>query len=174
MDCSEFRKLHPSLLDETLPALDLVRAHRHMLECVSCASQDASIRRALLVFRNLSPIEPSREFGDRLNHRLAQVRAEGTLKPSRLPSRSAFALAAGLLLMVAGANNIRSSQSSMLTLPPALATRPDPAPSQLMTPAIAASLSAGFPVWPAMMMVEHASQQLADAEFQLVSYTPRR
>jgi hypothetical protein len=25
-----------------------------------------------------------------------------------------------------------------------------------------------------MMMVEHASQQLADAEFQLVSYTPRR
>ena len=173
MDCREFQRIHPELLDEALPAVDLVRVHRHMLECQACAGRDASIRRALLVFRNLQPIEPSREFSDRLNRKLVEARDGKKPNHLRLPVLSAFMAAAGLLLMVAVADRVRASQSR-LSLPPVVATLPEPNTSPLVTPTIAASMSAGFPVWPALLMAEHASQQLADAEFRFASYTPRR
>ena len=171
MDCREFWRIHPDLLDETLPPLKLVEAHRHMLECQRCASQDVSIRRALLVFRNLQPIEPSQQFSQRLNRRLAESRLPRNPNQFRVPLLTAFAGAAGLVLMAVAADNVRSQ--SELTLPPVLASLPAPATSHLVTPTIAASMSAGFPVWPALLMAEQASQQLADAEFRFTSYTPR-
>ncbi len=171
MDCREFQRIHPDLLDETLPPLALVEAHRHMLECQRCASQDVSIRRALLVFRNIQPIEPSPQFSQRLNRRLTESRLPRNSNQFQVPMVTAMVAAAGLVLMVVAADNVRSR--SELTLPPALASLPATATSHLVTPTIAASMSAGFPVWPALLMAEQASQQLADAEFRFTSYTPR-
>jgi anti-sigma factor RsiW len=176
MDCREFHEHHSALLDQTLPPLQLVRAHRHLLECEKCAAQDAAVRRALLVFRNMSPIEPSRDFSRRLNQRLAEARALGPASESRLAARipvfTSAGLMAGLVLMVAVASNM-GDDNSPLTMAPVLASRPESATSQLVTPTMAASMSIGFPVWPAMMMMEQASQQIADAEFHFASLNPR-
>jgi hypothetical protein len=37
--------------------------------------------------------------------------------------------------------------------------------------AIAASMSMGIPVWPAMLMAEQASLQFTNAEYQLTSWS---
>lgn len=48
----------------------------HVAECASCARQDAAVRRALLLFRNLPAIEPSPDFAARLQSRLRAERRE--------------------------------------------------------------------------------------------------
>ena len=172
MHCRDFHRRHSDLLDGTLPALEIVRIQRHIAECARCADHDASVRRALLVFKNLPAIEPSREFSSRLNKKLAHVRLQPRKNPSRVPMYGSIALAAGLALTVGMAATTRSP-GTHLTLAPAVASQPQATASQFMAPAIAASMTAGFPAWPAALMVERASQQLADAELHFSNYTPR-
>jgi hypothetical protein len=171
MDCREFQRIHPDLLDENLSPLEVVEAHRHMLECKSCANQDASVRRALLVFRNLQPIRPSAGFSDRLNRRLRAAQSARSSNTPRFPAFTTFAAVAGVLIMAAVADSFHPRHE--LTLPPATASLPEPQSSVLVSPTLAASMSAGLPVWPALLMAEHASQQLADAEFRFAAYAPR-
>jgi anti-sigma factor RsiW len=70
MDCREFCDQHVAYVDDTLAGIELVRMQRHMAECDSCAKHDAKIRRSLLLFRNLPPIQPSPDFSERLEARL--------------------------------------------------------------------------------------------------------
>jgi hypothetical protein len=70
MDCREFSDQHLAFVDDTLPGIELVRMQRHIVECEGCAKQDAKVRRALLLFRNLPSIEPSADFASRLEARL--------------------------------------------------------------------------------------------------------
>jgi len=46
----------------------------HMQVCPHCGRLDTTVRRALLVARNLPPIQPSREFLPRLEARLRAER----------------------------------------------------------------------------------------------------
>src|SRR3954470_19558788 len=79
MDCREFCEQHVAYVDDTLAGIELVRMQRHIAECESCAKHDAKIRRALLLFRNLSPIEPSPGFSTRLEARLKECHSEDRL-----------------------------------------------------------------------------------------------
>jgi hypothetical protein len=75
MDCRCFKKHHLAYLDDTLPGVDIVAMERHLLECEQCARFDTAVRRGLLLFKNLPPIEPSPDFAARLNARLREVGA---------------------------------------------------------------------------------------------------
>jgi hypothetical protein len=173
MHCREFHRNHSALLDNTISAIDLARAQQHMMECRNCADHDTSVRRALLVFRNLPTIEPSRRFAERLNTRLLTVRLAGAGRAESFsPAISVVAVAAGLFLTIGVATAVRESQRE-LTLPAAVALSPETTTSQHVAPAIAASMSAGFPAWPAAVMLERASQQLDDAVFHFTSQSPR-
>ena len=169
MDCREFQRIHPDLLDDALTPLELVEAHRHLLECEKCSSQDVAIRRALLVFRNLQPIQPSAQFSDRLNRKLASSSRtdERSFSSWRLPLLGAVA-AASLAMGIVVTERMKTRTT--LSMAPVVAAAPVTQTSPLLTPTIAASMSAGFPVWPAFLMAEHASQQLSDAEFRFTSY----
>ena len=172
MFCSEFQENHFAYIDGTMSSTDMLRAQRHMAACATCASHDASVRRALLVFRNLPTIEPSRDFSRKLNRRLAHARSTERSTGARVPAVSAIAIAAGLLITIVFAETARESHRT-LSMPPAVATRPESSASHLFVPAIAASMTAGFPAWPAAFMVERASQQLHDAEFRFASQYQR-
>src|SRR5688500_3094334 len=76
MDCRTFRKNHDAFVDDTLPAVEIVAGQRHLLECADCAHYDTTVRRALMVFRNLPTIQPSADFSARLSARLAEPRAD--------------------------------------------------------------------------------------------------
>lgn len=187
MDCGRFRDNHAAFIDNALDDVELSAMRSHRAECADCADHDATIRRALLLFRNLPTIEPSAEFGRRLNARLRAT--ERSLSWShagmRGPSWTSFAwaasgvLAAGYVLVATfgGAATIRHQE---LALAPVVVTAVpsatiDSAPagpmriSPMASPAIVASVSMGMPVWPAALLAAQAPMHFAVTEFQVVS-----
>jgi hypothetical protein len=144
----------------------------HLQTCARCSRHDTAVRRGLLIVRNLPRLEPSPDFMTRLNDRLEDLqRAALTAElPSRyrLTSGSFAALAAGLALLgyVALEAMNRFTSPETLKLPPVVATAPERPISPLTNPAYIAGISTGMPVWPAVMMVEQAPQQMADVQLQ--------
>lgn len=175
MDCRTFRNNHAAFVDDTLPAVDIVAGQRHLLECAECSHYDTTVRRALLVFRNLPTIQPSADFSERLSARLAEARATPTLEwRQRGPSLGAFA-AAVLSVIALGYVTIAgyelANPTPALALAPVIAMQPEPVAAPMTSSAIAASMSMGIPVWPAMLMAEQASLQFNNAEYQLTSWS---
>ena len=84
MDCRTFRRLHTAYIDSELTAPDMAAVLSHILACDACATRDVVLRRGLMVARSLPRIRPSRSFGTRLRHRLAEERAKDA--PLRLPA----------------------------------------------------------------------------------------
>ena len=174
MDCRTFRKNHDAFVDDTLPAIDIVAGQRHLLECDECAHYDTTVRRALMVFRNLPTIQPSADFSARLNARLAEARAHPAMEwRQRGPGLGAFAAAALGVVALGYITTFAyelSSPTPALALAPVVAMQPEPVPSPMTSSAIAASMSMGIPAWPAMLMAEQASLQFMNAEYQLTSW----
>jgi hypothetical protein len=180
MDCHTFRKNHAGFVDDTLSAVDTVAGQRHLMECDDCGRYDTTVRRALLVFRNLPTIQPSAQFSERLNARLREAKrtpeAEWRIGgPSfRGPGLGIFAAAAlgvvalGYLSTVA--LDIGNSRP-MLAFAPVVATQPAAVSSPMTSSAIAASMSMGIPAWPAMLMVEQATAQFTNAQYQLTNWS---
>jgi hypothetical protein len=175
MDCRTFRSNHAAFVDDTMPAVDIIESQRHLLECEMCAEYDTTIRRALLVFRNLPTIQPSADFSARLSARLAEARrTPATDWRYRGPGLGAFAAAAlgvvALGYITTFAYEIMNP-TPQLALAPVVTTQPEPVASPMASSAIAASMSMGIPVWPAMLMAEQASLQFTNAEYQLTSWS---
>jgi len=189
MDCRHFRNQHVAFVDNLLPDTELVAMQRHVLECEACARHDTAVRRGLLIFRNLPPIEPSRDFATRLEARLARAREEARLRAAAYgvgafgvggrgraqgPSARAFAaaaagvMAAGYLAVVA---LDAISPPERLALAPVVATAPEPAPTPVAAPAYLASFSAGMPLWPAALVANMAPVHFANTELRTVSLT---
>lgn len=176
MNCREFRRKHDAYIDDTLSGVDLEGMARHRRLCEQCAHLDTRIRRALLVARNLPPIQLSSVFSARLQERLRAERfslglARGnegsfTTRHWYPLSASAFAViaagvltAAGLALTVSMA--ITSSHDAAIRLAPVIASRPEAEPSTLMTPAMVAAVPAGMPLWPAIFVAQQAPWHFA-------------
>jgi hypothetical protein len=175
MDCRIFRKNHAAFVDDTLSAVDMVAGQCHILECEDCARYDITVRRSLLVFRNLPTIQPSAEFSARLNARLAEARSAPTMEwRQRGPGLGAFAAAVFSVIAlgyVTIAGYELANPTPALSLAPVVTTLPETIPSPMASSAIAASMSMGIPVWPAMLMAEQASLQFTNAEYQLTSWS---
>jgi hypothetical protein len=174
MDCREFREKHVGFVDDILPAVEMEAMQRHLQACPRCSRHDTTVRRGLLIVRNLPRIEPSPDFMARLNERLEGLQRTALaaeLPTYRLTSGSFAALAAGLALIgyVALETVHRFASPATLKLPPVVATAPETPLSPLTSPAYIAGISTGMPVWPAVMMVEQAPQHLADVELQQAS-----
>ena len=188
MDCRQFRAQHLSFLDDSLPDAELVAMQRHLAECADCTRHDTAVRRALLIFRNLPPIEPSPDFAARLEARLARAREEARLRAAALgphgfamrgsqqrgPSVGAFAAAAAGV-MAAGYVAVMAMNAiappEQLALAPVVATAPEPAPTPVATPAYVASFSAGMPLWPAAMVADVVPVHFANTELRTISLT---
>ena len=193
MDCRHFRNQHLAFLDDALPDVELVAMQRHLTECEACARHDTAVRRGLLVFRNLPPIEPSEHFAVRLAARLEQARREielqrrlgaSTLAGQRgAPGLGAFAAAAAGVVMagyLVTAAMAHVSPEPALALDPVVATQPEsrafaltalPSSTERLrhtrvSPAVVASVSTGMPLWPTVLMTDAGS-----AGFKLTSRT---
>ena len=197
MDCRSFRRHHLAYLDNTLPGELLVAAECHVIECEGCARHDTAVRRALMLARNLAPIEPSADFQARLEARLRAELATGGARRTRGddfvgradrtaliqralgaasdaagPRTRAAALAAGLLLLAYAAGATLDVDPDETTRrAPAVATLPASAPAvEIATPDLVTSASTGVSVWPAALLADQVPVQFVGAQFQLVSY----
>jgi hypothetical protein len=158
MDCRTFRQHHCAFVDDVLPGADIVAMELHRTECATCGAYDARVRRSLLLVRNVPPVECSADFTERLYRRLQEVDVERTpTLGARGPGRTRVAAAAALLLAAAGGTYVLAGRApDDIVLRPVVATTPAPvAPSDpLVDPVIAASASAGMPMWPALMLAD--------------------
>jgi len=181
MDCRSFKKKHLAFLDDTLPGLETTVMHEHLRACSSCARQDASVRRSLLLLRNLPPVQPSADFSDRLQIRLATERAHGQDADFAFPGPSvgkfvsiAGALVAVGILSVALVGSSEAVRETYPRLPSVVVAGGERAPelvdSEVAAPAFVASMSTGMPVWPTLLLAEEGSLRFARAELRPASY----
>jgi anti-sigma factor RsiW len=176
MDCRQFCDQHLAFVDDTLAGIELVRMQRHLAECERCAKQDAKIRRALLLFRNLPSIEPSVNFSERLEARLKSSHRNDLFAatPQSL-RRSAIAatIASAVMLGYIGTTLFPSDTPHDLVMPPVVANIPEPelTPITTSTPAIVASVSAGLSIWPAALLAEQVPIRFAHSSLELANYT---
>jgi hypothetical protein len=166
MRCSEFRERHLPFVDGTMSDADVVAMQLHLSECGECARRDTALRRGLLVFRNLTPVEPSPDFATRLH---ARLRALGRPQPRaelfRAPGMGAFVAAASVVAFgfVAASALHWTEVRRDLMLDPVVATSPALPPPVVDYPFVAAS-STGIPMWPAAVLAEQATELFVHAE----------
>ena len=135
----------------------------HMGVCERCARLDASVRRSLLLARNLSDIQPSPDFMQRLHARL-QAGAQPTELRPRYPITAIAAIAAtfvfGTLLTM---ELMGGSEPAAVRLQPVVAMTPEADPS-IISSALVATLPTGMSVWPAIVAATHAPVHFVAAE----------
>ena len=176
MDCSQFRDNHVAFVDDTLAGIELVRMQRHLTECDSCAAHDASIRRALLLFRNIQRIDCSPDFSLRLEARIRETALEESTIPSRRNARIggvATILVSALLLGYVIRSLPGAEAGRDIVMPPVFATIPalDIPHVESAGPAIVASVSTGLPIWTAALYAEQAPAHFSRPEIILTNYT---
>lgn len=187
MDCREFRKQHFAYLDDTLPGDEMSAAQRHVMACDSCAAHDTMVRRSLMLVRNMQVIEPSADFRQRMQARIAETRAETQRERFVLAEREArpaprlkqpivlSAVAAGVLMMGTMVwHETGTSEATAATVQPTAAVIKPAAPVDTtmqpiyLSPEMVQAISTGNPMWPAALMVDDAPAQLVNAEFTMV------
>src|SRR5574338_1619882 len=101
MDCRGFRNKHVAYVDDFLSGEEVVAMQQHLRECERCAAHDTKVRRSLLAFRNLPPVEPSPDFYARLTARIESERlAPGPAFAARGPGVGTFMRVAAALVAV--------------------------------------------------------------------------
>jgi len=174
MDCKEFRDKHLYYVDDTLPGIELVGMQLHLNECVSCARQDATVRRSLMLVRSLQRIEPSAGFSESLERKLREARTlDATHKSSARPRGVAAMVAATSIVMLGyiGVSLRQVGTPRDIMLPPVVATLPESvtAPMTSPAPAMVTSVPAGLPIWTAVLFAEQVPIHFASADLTLVS-----
>jgi hypothetical protein len=145
-------------------ALEENEMREHARQCAPCARHDMLVRRSLLLVRNLPVIEPSADFGKRLQARL-RAAPPLPLEPLRPSYRSFAALAAGVVLFAALAAGVFArGGSEPLRLSPVVATLPELESTHAGTPAFVATVPTGMSVWPAIMLASQAQMHYVAAE----------
>ncbi|HKN59370.1 MAG TPA: zf-HC2 domain-containing protein [Gemmatimonadaceae bacterium] len=176
MDCRDFCDQHLAFVDDTLPGIELVRMQRHIAECENCAKQDAKIRRALLLFRNLPPIQPSADFTHRLEARLKECHEEQLAHSQRNLRLGAIAATLASAIMLGYISTTLYDHAGPprdIVMPPVVASIPEPELTPITTsaPAIVASVSAGLSLWPAALFAEQAPVRFAHSKLELANFT---
>ena len=177
MDCREFSEKHLAFVDDTLAGIELVRMQCHTAECESCARQDAKVRRALLLFRNLPAIEPSAGFSDRLEARLHKAQDDDLLAAVTRTNLKRGAVAATIasvaMLAYIGSTLYKTDMPRDLMMAPVVATATESefTPLATSTPAIVASAPAGLSIWPVALFAEEAPVRFANSRFELANST---
>ncbi|HEY8164913.1 MAG TPA: zf-HC2 domain-containing protein [Gemmatimonadaceae bacterium] len=174
MDCRDFRENHFAFVDDTLSGIELVPMARHIAECEQCAKHDAAVRRALLLFRNLPPIEPSPNFRARLEERLLEAKKMDSAPAHRSRQFAAGVAIASVVMLGYIGTSLRSVDTPRdIILPPVVATKPEAEVLPIATPSasLVASVPAGGSMWTAAMYAEDAPIHFASADLRLINTT---
>jgi hypothetical protein len=160
MDCREFQEKHFAFVDDTLPGIELVGVQMHLHECEKCAKHDSAVRRSLMLFRSLPPIQPSAGFSARLQEKLemakaADAAAAHSARPRRL-AVAAVVMTSVLMLGYIGVALREVDSRQDIVFPPVVASIPESMTSPVTSPgtAMVASVPAGLPMWTAALFAE--------------------
>jgi hypothetical protein len=178
MNCRRFRALHDSFLDDTLSGQLMEAMRGHALGCRTCAAEDAHLRRALLLVRNLTPVTVSPDFGERLAMRLASESRTATVVQSRRwrwigagmgmgVGMAAAALVAFVVLRPTGPAPVVLHRA-IVVMPPAVPAEP------MAAPAMFGTVASSLPVYPAMLLAQRATEYFAATHARTVRFQATR
>jgi hypothetical protein len=170
MNCRQFRKLHVAFVDDLLSASDMDCMQQHVAICVDCSKRDVSVRRSLMIVRNLPTIEPSPDFMFKLNERLrtSTIHAPSERR-QHVSARSFAAVAAGIIAVAAltysfGARSRQNLMVPKAQVASAMQLRLEPDLSPMSDAAVLATVPTGIPVWSAMFTVGQLPTHFANVE----------
>jgi hypothetical protein len=126
MTCSEFIHRYTEFRDGLVTSPRVLRGFtRHLAQCAACRAFDATVQHGVGTLLSAQAIEPSPEFRQRLDARLAREREllAAPAHPARLGVAAALFLAVAVLLLARA--GVRRSEA---TIRPALAPVPFPKP----------------------------------------------
>jgi len=179
MDCKEFAARHAAFIDDTLPGFQMAAMREHLTECARCARRDAEVRRALLLLKNLPPIQVSEGFQERLQARISAEGPAFTSSGARDFGAMKWRAAAVVLIAIVGVSSWPAQGSrhpEPTRLPAVFASAPvnisDAGDES--APAFVASMSTGIPMWPALMLAEEGPLRFAATGMQNASWEPSR
>jgi hypothetical protein len=167
MDCRQFLENHCAFVDDTLPGIELVGMQMHLTECEQCANHDAIVRRSLMLFRNLPRIEPSQDFGRRLEEKLRKAKLADAAAQSGKNHRLAATLAitSAAMLGYIGFSLRQVDTARDIVFPPVVAFAPlTSTPMTSPAPEMVAAISAGVPIWTAALLAEQTPVHFASLE----------
>lgn len=171
MDCRQFRDNHFAFVDDTLPGIELVGMQVHLIECENCAKHDTCVRRSLMLFRSIQPIEPSPDFGIRLEEKLFKARIADAAAAQAGRSRkfaATVAISSVVMLGYIGVSLRHVDSPQDIALPPvvALASPPEETSVAMTSPApeMVAAVPVGLPIWTAALFAEQAPVHFASLE----------
>ncbi len=168
MNCRQFRNNHVSFVDDLLSATDMRAMRNHILDCHACASTDVRIRRSLMVMRSLPQVEPSADFGERLNLRLRAMElvSDSPVRRSRWTALSLSALAAGLVAIAALGYGIALHQRlpALLPRPNGYVALKQQLPAPLADATVMAAVPTGIPVWSTMFAAGQLPMRFASVD----------
>ena len=146
----------------------------HLEGCPRCARFDTTIRRGLLVVRNLPTVQPSRDFLPRLEARLHHGPEISRGQRYARTLTGVAAVVAVVLTAVLGTDALRTRAAAAATAgvapaPRAMVTTPVPRPASAQ---FLAGLASGVPVWPGVSIADRAAAHLARVELQQANASP--
>jgi anti-sigma factor RsiW len=173
MDCRSFRKHHLAYLDDTLSGDDMTAAQRHILACDRCAAHDTMVRRSLMLARNISMVEPSPEFRDRLRSRLDACKRDDAIQAANVARqntvfrspRAFAAIAAGAVLGTIAWSGLAPAETPLVAMQPVIATQPALPSEPYVSPALVQAMATGNPVWPAALILDEMPTQFVNASY---------
>jgi hypothetical protein len=187
LDCRNFRKHHLAYLDDTLSGDQMATAQRHILVCDSCAAHDTMVRRSLVMARNITTIEPSSAFQERLSARLAEAREERLRELRSLDvatahdqapvmsahrtlwrsPRALTAIAAGAVIGTMVWRGLSPIEAPVVAMQPVIATQPANPDLPYISPAMLQAMATGNPVFPAAVFIEEAPNQFVNVNYSM-------
>ncbi|HZK78581.1 MAG TPA: hypothetical protein VFC35_06720 [Gemmatimonadaceae bacterium] len=122
-----------------------------------------------MLFRNLSPIEPSADFSIRLHEKLEIAMAADAVAAQSGRTRKFAASVAITSVVMLGYIGVSLRQVDFpqdIVFPPVVASIPESAASSLISPgtAMVASVPAGLPMWTAALFAEQAPVHFASID----------
>jgi hypothetical protein len=119
MTCDEFLDRYTEFRDGLITTPRELRSFtRHAAQCASCRGYDAAVQHGVGTLRTAEAIEPSADFRQRLDARLARERdlLAGPALPARLGVAAALFLAVAVMLLArAGVRRSEAVRSPELT-----------------------------------------------------------
>ncbi len=126
VDCSQFLDGYSDFRDDLLEVGQQDDFAAHLTACPSCARYDRVVRRGSSLVRELLPVQPSSDFGPRLQHRIFHLEDEhrGAGRSTSGVSALATLGIAGVLGFAAWAPVAQQPRSAAVVEIPAIAARP--------------------------------------------------
>lgn len=152
-----------------MPGVELVGMQMHLNECEECAKHDAIVRRSLMLFRSLPPIQPSPDFSARLEQKLREAKLADAVADHAGRSRAfaaTVALSSIVMLGYIGVSLKRVDSPRDIVLPPVVALASVETVPAMSSPApeMLAAVPAGLPIWTAALLAEQSPVHFASLE----------